>query len=231
MSLTSDITTLVEDEGTEATLTITLSEPPPAGGLVVGIGTGKPFALGDFDIFPPPPQAAVTGGTLAAGFSDNSGFNFRITSQTATIRLPIFNDPDRPAADPNATRNDDIGEEQTTFSILPGTGYNVSATTSSVTLTLKDTNVVNAPPVADDDAYNTAFNTALTVTAANGVLNGDTDPNGDNLTARSPPNPPMAQPVSMSMAPSAILPMPGSAATTVLPTPLTMAKVARIRQR
>jgi VCBS repeat-containing protein len=41
----------------------------------------------------------------------------------------------------------------------------------------------NAAPVADDDSYSTAFNTALTVAAANGVLIGDTDANGDALTA------------------------------------------------
>ena len=48
ISLTSDITTLIEDEGTEVTFTLNLSEPPPADGLVVSIGTGKPFALGGF---------------------------------------------------------------------------------------------------------------------------------------------------------------------------------------
>ena len=78
VSLTSDITTLVEDEGTEVTFTVSLSEPPPEGGIVVAIGTGKAFALGDFDIFPPPPQASATGGQLVGGFSDNSGFNFLV---------------------------------------------------------------------------------------------------------------------------------------------------------
>ena len=78
ISLTSDITTLIEDEGTEVTFTLNLSEPPPADGLVVSIGTGKPFALGDFDVFPPPPQASATGGQLVTGFADNSGFDFRV---------------------------------------------------------------------------------------------------------------------------------------------------------
>ncbi|NJN29417.1 MAG: cadherin-like domain-containing protein [Synechococcales cyanobacterium RM1_1_8] len=188
VSLTSDITTLVEDEGTEVTFTISLSEPPPAGGLVIGLGTGKAFALGDFDVFPPAPQAVLTNAQLVGGFSDNSGLNLRITAQTATIRLPIFNDEDRTqngvVTDPTGPlRNDDIGDEQTTFSILAGTGYTVSPTASAVALTLKDTNVVNGAPVADDDAYSTAFNTPLTVTAASGVLNGDTDPNGDTLAA------------------------------------------------
>jgi len=188
LSLTSDITTLVEDEGTEVTFTISLSEPPPDNGLIVGIGTGKPLALGDFDVFPPPPQAAATGGQLVAGFPDNSGFNFRVTAQTATVTLPIFDDQDRvedgSVTDPDGPlRNDDIGEEQTTFSILPGEGYTINSNASSVTLTLLDTQASpNTPPEAENDSYSTNFETALTVNASNGVLNNDTDSDGDSLS-------------------------------------------------
>lgn len=42
--------------------------------------------------------------------------------------------------------------------------------------------VIAAPPVADDDAYSVDEDTVLTVTAP-GVLDGDTDPDGDPLTA------------------------------------------------
>jgi len=42
--------------------------------------------------------------------------------------------------------------------------------------------VIAAPPVADDDAYSVDEDTVLTV-AAPGVLDGDTDPDGDPLTA------------------------------------------------
>ena len=90
ITLSADTTVLVESEGTEVTLTISLSSPPPEGGLQVSVETGKPFALGDFDIFPPPPQASTTGGALVRGFSDNSGFIFNVTEQTASITLPIF---------------------------------------------------------------------------------------------------------------------------------------------
>ncbi|MEM9215592.1 MAG: Ig-like domain-containing protein [Cyanobacteria bacterium P01_F01_bin.150] len=188
ISITSDIDTLVEDEGTEVTLIIELSEAPPSGGLAIPIETGKPFALGDFDIFPPPPFARATGGNLIGGFDDNSGFNFLVTAQTATVTLPVFDDQDRTAngavTDPTGPlRNDDIGEEQTTFSIGTGDGYTVSASAGSVTLTIIDTNIPpNTPPVADDDAYTTAFETALTVDAATGVLDGDVDADGDALT-------------------------------------------------
>ncbi|MEB3356612.1 MAG: DUF4347 domain-containing protein [Synechococcales bacterium] len=193
VSLTSDVTTLIEDEGTEVTFTISLSEPPPADGLSININTGKPFALGDFDVFPPPPQASVTGGRLVAGNADNSGFTFLVQAQTATITLPIFDDADLPPSDPNATRNDDIGEEQTTFAIAPGSGYTVSSSANSVTLTLRDTSEVvpppNTPPTADDDSYTTEFETVLTVNAANGVLDGDSDADGDDLTAAIATNP------------------------------------------
>jgi hypothetical protein len=43
--------------------------------------------------------------------------------------------------------------------------------------------VPNGPPSADDDAYSGDEDATLSVNAATGVLNGDTDPNGDPLTA------------------------------------------------
>jgi Bacterial Ig domain len=50
--------------------------------------------------------------------------------------------------------------------------------------------VTNVAPTANDDGYTTPGGGApLTVDAANGVLNNDTDPNGTVLTA-SPPSPP-----------------------------------------
>ena len=189
ISISSDITTLVEDEGSEVTFTFSLSEAPPEGGIVVPIETGKAFALGDFDVFPPPPSAIATGGALVAGFADNSGFDFRIDEQTATVSLPIFDDSDSTengaVTDPDGPlRNDDIGEEQTTFFIGEGEGYTVSADAGSVTLTLIDTNQPdNGVPVADDDSYTTSFGAELTINAANGVLDGDTDVDGDSLTA------------------------------------------------
>ncbi|MEM8504476.1 MAG: Ig-like domain-containing protein [Cyanobacteria bacterium P01_D01_bin.1] len=186
ISFTSDITTLVEDEGTEVTFTLELSEAPTAP-IVVDLDFGRPFALGDFDVFPPGPAAVLTGGQLAGGDADNSGFLFSITAQTATITLPIFDDPDRTedgsVSDPNGPlRNDDIGEEQVVVTLVPGDGYTVAGS-GSVTLTLRDTNFVNTAPVADDDSYSTEFETVLTIDAAAGVLDGDTDVDGDDLSA------------------------------------------------
>ncbi|MCG5058906.1 MAG: tandem-95 repeat protein [Limnoraphis sp. WC205] len=41
----------------------------------------------------------------------------------------------------------------------------------------------NTPPVADNDNYSTSFQSPITVDAVSGVLNGDTDSDGDPLTA------------------------------------------------
>ncbi len=43
---------------------------------------------------------------------------------------------------------------------------------------------VNDPPVADDDSYTVAEDGTLTVAAGTGVLDGDTDVDGDALTRR-----------------------------------------------
>ena len=149
VSISSDITTVVEDEGTEITLTIELSEAPGEA-VLVNIDTGKPFALGDFDVFAPPPQASATGGQLVRGNQDNSGFTFAVLEQTATITLPVFDDPDRTEngaqTDPDGPlRNDDIGEEQTTFSVAEGDGYTIGGN-SSVTVTLLDSNTPEPEP-------------------------------------------------------------------------------------
>ncbi|MEM9275114.1 MAG: hypothetical protein AAGA80_19435 [Cyanobacteria bacterium P01_F01_bin.143] len=139
VSIAATARTLIESEGTETTIILSLSEPPPAEGLVVDIGSGVPFSLGDFDILPPEPQAVFSGGELVRGFDDSSGLSFRITEQVATITLPIFDDADLPAEDPNATRNDDIGVETVTYSLLADGDFAISPNASNVTFTLADT--------------------------------------------------------------------------------------------
>ena len=53
--------------------------------------------------------------------------------------------------------------------------------TATVTITV---NQGNDPPAAKDDTYAFTKGNTLSVPAASGVLTNDTDPNGDNLTAR-----------------------------------------------
>ena len=55
-----------------------------------------------------------------------------------------------------------------------------SANSANVTVTLS---ITNTPPVAQPDSFATVKNIGLTVVAAAGVLNNDTDGNGDALTA------------------------------------------------
>src|SRR5262249_38261373 len=54
----------------------------------------------------------------------------------------------------------------------------LTSNTATVSLT-----VSNSTPVANDDSYGTPSNTTLTVSAANGLLDNDTDPDNDVLTA------------------------------------------------
>ena len=56
------------------------------------------------------------------------------------------------------------------------------------TVTINVAGPGNTPPVANDDVYQTAFNTPLNVPAP-GVLGNDTDANGDALTAALQSNP------------------------------------------
>ncbi len=54
-----------------------------------------------------------------------------------------------------------------------------SLNTGTVTI-----NVLNPPPIAVNNSYETLINTALTVSVTEGVLSNDTDENGDTLTAQ-----------------------------------------------
>ena len=68
-----------------------------------------------------------------------------------------------------------VGADSFTYVASNGEAVSVAAT---VTIT-----ITNRPPVADSDSYDMFRNGSLTVPAATGVLQGDTDPDGDTLTA------------------------------------------------
>ena len=76
---------------------------------------------------------------------------------------------------PNA---DFSGTDTFTYRAFNGNTYSEPAT---VTITV---NLVNSPPVAVDDVYNTDRDTQLDVAAGEGVLINDHDPDGDLLSAR-----------------------------------------------
>ena len=70
-----------------------------------------------------------------------------------------------------------VGTDTFTYTANDGTSNSLPTV---VTLTISATNL---PPVAVTDAYTVTTNTVRTVTAANGVLVNDTDPEGAPLTA------------------------------------------------
>ena len=67
-----------------------------------------------------------------------------------------------------------IGTDTFTYTISDGNG---GADTATVTI-----DVTNAPPDAVDDSYSTPKDTQLTVPVATGVLDNDSDPEGDTFT-------------------------------------------------
>ena len=149
ISMIADELVLVEDELTQTTLTFTLSEPPPDGGIEVSIENNQPFGLADFQLAPfpispiPPTTTGIDRGRLG-GPAGNQILQFTVIDQTATITIAIFDDPDRTPegniTDPDGPlRNDDQGVEDSIFTLLPGAGYEVDGSANVVALTLADT--------------------------------------------------------------------------------------------
>jgi ELWxxDGT repeat protein len=58
----------------------------------------------------------------------------------------------------------------------------IGGTQVEATVTVNVTPSINAPPVGANDSYTTTYQKALNILVANGVLENDTDPNGDALT-------------------------------------------------
>lgn len=85
--------------------------------------------------------------------------------------------------------NDNFGA----FSYTPAAGFvgqdsftyrlRTSAANSNIATVVINVTVANQPPVAADDAYNVSGPSPFTVSAANGVLKNDTDPDGNTLHA------------------------------------------------
>lgn len=183
---------LIEDEGTQAVITLEVEGDIPDGGLIVPFsllnvntadGAVDDRPLGDFDVFAAAFGGGFVGVEFIRGWTANDGFTLRILDNVATITLPIFDDPDRAPGDPGFNVNDDIGIEETTITIVTvddqGTvfeGFAISQTGGSDTVTLRDT--ANFDPVADADSATTAFETAATID----VLANDADLDGDTLS-------------------------------------------------
>jgi VCBS repeat-containing protein len=124
-------------------------------------------AVGDFNGDGDPDLAASNMNTGnvevllgGAGGSFTGPTNFPAGSSLASVAVGDFNGDGKP----------DLAVANTTF------------VNDNVAVLLNNT-VTNRAPVAVDDAYTTAEDTALTVTARGGVLRNDSDPDGNPLTA------------------------------------------------
>ncbi|NJR40946.1 MAG: peptidase [Leptolyngbyaceae cyanobacterium CSU_1_4] len=122
VSLELSTTELIESEETKLTLSLSLSEPPPRGGVQVYVSGNAQDFLNEFAIF----DAEFSGGVAVADGAV-SGFYFQMYEQTATITLPVFNSADIVE-----------GIEEFKVSLRPGVGYKVNEAKSGATLKIKD---------------------------------------------------------------------------------------------
>ena len=134
VGITISETELIETEGTETTLTFTLSEPPPPEGVVVFLDSDdNPVAgsvLGQFEVL----EAEISGGNFPVPNGDSSGFFFTITEQTATITLPVFDElPVVP--DPSSVQE---GILNLSFALQPQAGYTIDPDASEISIIIAD---------------------------------------------------------------------------------------------
>ncbi|MCC5624390.1 cadherin-like domain-containing protein, partial [Nostoc sp. CHAB 5715] len=176
VKLTTNITNLIETEGTIITFRFELDEPPPGAGVRVYLKGNVPQSLNQLDLF----ALNIQGGDFPIGDFDFTGFYFNIKSQVATVSVPIFAD------------GTPEGQQTVVYTLQPGTGYTVDPSASAITVNFfDDPSQVpppppppNDPPIAVNDSYTTQAATELIVDVANGVLNNDTDAQTDPLTAQ-----------------------------------------------
>jgi hypothetical protein len=126
VSLSANPSLLIETEGTVFNFNFQLSQAPPGGGVNVTVLGNAPQILSHFDQF----NFTVSGGDTPVPDFFSTGFDFNITSQTASINIPIFDDDD---TDPefNGVRN-------FTFTLQPGPNYIVDSSSNQVAVTLVD---------------------------------------------------------------------------------------------
>ncbi|NEP20047.1 MAG: D-alanyl-D-alanine carboxypeptidase, partial [Leptolyngbya sp. SIO4C1] len=136
VGVTASETELIETEGTETTVTFTLSEPPPPEGLTVFIDSGVDPVVGSslsqFDVL----NAEISGGNFPIPDADASGFFFTITEQTATITLSVFDELSVDTAlDPD---NFQEGILALDFALQPQDGYTIDPDASEINFRIFD---------------------------------------------------------------------------------------------
>ena len=134
VGVTVSETNLIETEGTETTLTFTLSEAPPEEGIIVYLDSEQDplvgSALSQFDVL----DAEIEGGNFPVPNGDTSGFFFTITEQTATITLSVF-DELTVSNEPFAVQE---GILDLNFALQPQAGYTIDPDASEINFTILD---------------------------------------------------------------------------------------------
>uniref|UniRef100_UPI00065055B9 DVUA0089 family protein n=2 Tax=Crocosphaera watsonii TaxID=263511 RepID=UPI00065055B9 len=135
VGITISETDLIETEETETTLTFTLSEAPPEGGITIFLDSEDETVVGSplsqFAVL----EAEVTGGGFPIPNADSSGFFFNMTEQTATITVAVFDELTVPGIDPEAVQE---GIVSLSFALQPLPGYSIDSGASEVNLTIAD---------------------------------------------------------------------------------------------
>ncbi|NEQ98545.1 MAG: hypothetical protein F6K30_17795 [Cyanothece sp. SIO2G6] len=139
VSFSATPTTLIESEGTVLTFQFILDAAPPAGGVTVTVNGDLVSNLNALDLF----AIEVSGGEFPVGDFLFSGFDFTITSQNATISVPIFDDDD--------TDPDFNGLRNVTYTLQDSPNYTVDANASNVTITFADDPSLVPDPDPDPD--------------------------------------------------------------------------------
>ena len=123
ISFSAPTRVIIEAELTILTFRFSLSEPPPSSGVEVAVTGNVAQSLTQLDLL----DVSQTGGDPPVGDFDFSGFFFNITSGTASVRVPAFQDG-------NQEQPYDV-----TYTLQSGEGYTVDPSARSVTITFADT--------------------------------------------------------------------------------------------
>ncbi|KKD36899.1 hypothetical protein WN50_17270 [Limnoraphis robusta CS-951] len=145
VSYTIEPVTLIESETTVGVHTFSLSSPPPEEGVTISVSAPM---LAEFDL----DSIEVIGGEIVSVNEGLDGFEFKLTSQTATINLPV-------AAD-----GETEGLEEATFTVEAGDSYQVNPEAGTATFNLVDVTDEVPPPTEvtePNDIIPLAFNTGL----------------------------------------------------------------------
>ena len=160
------IYTLNDGNATSNTATVTIT---------VSAVNDPPIAVDDtFDTDEDTDLSATPSNNLLSNDSDPEGKSLTATiAQQPGNGTATVNEDGTFSYSPNENFN---GQDSFTYTVSDGELESTATVTINVT-------AVNDPPVTSSNSYSVDVNTTLTVSESNGVLNNDTDPDGDAMTA------------------------------------------------